>query len=250
MPDEDIQKLVSESALSVTGTVERMGTSTLDQVPADAHTGVILVDRVLHSPTVFAHLAGTRITVQFDSNVAPPNPGERLAVFANGLAYGDTIAVTEVGRVPISEIDARLARVAAQPSQAPLSDLQRQLAGEQFRSHADSADAIVVGRVSALEKAGPLAMSEHDPDWWRATIDVQHVEKGDVPEQQVTVAFPSSQDVRWHTTPKPVAGQDGVWVLHATEGATRDIAPFQLADSEDFRSLQDLDLLRGREVNS
>ena len=102
-------------------------------------------------------------------------------------------------------------------------------------------------RVSASLDAEQIC---DEVDWWRATIDVQHVEKGDVPEQQVTVAFPSSQDVRWHTTPKPVAGQDGVWVLHATEGATRDIAPFQLADSEDFRSLQDLDLLRGMEVNS
>jgi hypothetical protein len=246
MPDDPITALVRQSAISFTGTVEQLGAATLDNVPVDDRTGTVLVDHVLHAPPAFAHLAGSRVTVQFAPGTDPPAPGQRVALFTNGLAFGDTIAVTEVGRLPASDLDSRLISAAANPTVPPLADIESQLAGEQLRSHAASAQAVVVGRVSSLEKAGPPTVSEHDPDWWRATIDVQHVEQGDVSGGQVTVAFPNSNDVRWHTTPKPVAGQTGVWLLHASEGAAQPIAPFMLADSEDFKPLQQLDTLRSQ----
>ena len=244
MPDDPIKALVRQSSISFTGTVEQLGASTLDTVPADDRTGIVLVDHVLHAPPTFAHLAGSRVTVQFAAGTDPPAPGQRVALFTNGLAFGDTIAVSEVGRLPASEVEPGLVSFAANRPVAPVADIESQLAGEDLRSHAAAADAVIVGRVSSLEKAGPVARSEHDPDWWRATIQIQHVEKGNVPGKQVTVAFPNSRDVRWHTAPKPVAGQGGVWLLHASQGAAQEIAPYTLADSEDYKPLQQLDVLR------
>jgi hypothetical protein len=245
VPDDPVTALVRQSSISFTGTVEQLGASTLGAVPANDRTGIVLVDHVLHAPPTFAHLAGSRVTVQFAPGTDPPAPGQRVALFTNGLAFGDTIAVSEVGRLPVSEVEPRVPGFVANPAAAPMADIESQLAGEDLRSHAVAADAVIVGRVSSLEKAGPVARSEHDPDWWRATIDIQHVEKGNVPGKQVAVAFPNSRDVQWHATPKPVAGQGGVWLLHASQGAVQQIAPYTLADSDDFKPLQQLDVIRG-----
>jgi uncharacterized lipoprotein YmbA len=52
-------------------------------------------------------------------------------------------------------------------------------------------------------------------------------------------------DVRWHGVPKPKASSEGVWILHATEGALRDAAPFQLVDEDDYQPVDQLDAIRG-----
>ena len=96
MPDNNITDLLQRSAISFTGTVERLGVSNVPELSTiDDHTGVVLVDRVLHSPPAFAHLAGTQVTVQFSADAGLPAVGQRFAFFANGLVFGADLAVME-----------------------------------------------------------------------------------------------------------------------------------------------------------
>jgi hypothetical protein len=244
MAEDAITTLLRQSAISFTGTVERLGASSVADLPVDSRTGLVHVDQVLHAPDAFAKLAGSTVTVQFASDAEPPAPDERLALFTNATAFGQNLAVAEVGRLPATAVEQRVA-LAAGAGQAPLADLQTRIEADQLREHADGAEAVVVGRVLGLAKAGQPTYSEHDPDYWRATMEVQHVERGNVPAGPLNVLYANSQDVRWRHAPKPRAGQDGMWILHATDGALRELAPFQLVHPEDYRPLQHLEALRG-----
>jgi len=245
MADDDIKRMLAQAPFSFVGTVMHLGAATMADLSVDARTAVVHVDHVLHAPDAFARMEGQRITVQLASDADPPAPGQAFAFFAEGLAFGDSIAVKEVGRLPVESVESHA--TAALQAGAPASafkGLVREMHQENLSRHMREADAVVVGRVVGVDKVGAPAYSEHDPDWWRATIEVFHVERGDVAVGQVGVLFANSLDVRWHRVPKPKAAQGGVWILHRTTGALQDLAPFQLLHPEDYQPTQELDVMR------
>lgn len=244
MPDSDIAGLMRESAISFTGTISRLHASTVAELPVDDRTSVVAVEQVLHAPAAFRNLSGSEVTLQLDESAAIPATGERFAFFANPLIFARTLGLAEVGRLPASEVEPHIASAAAARAPTPLSGVADELETERLREHAADADAVVVGQVVGLAKAGPSGYSEHDPDWWQATIEISHVEKGDVRPGPLPVLYPNSRDTRWFDKPKPHAGQRGVWVLHATAGDRRALAPYELADADDYQPVQHLDRLR------
>jgi hypothetical protein len=60
----------------------------------------------------------------------------------------------------------------------------------------------------------PARISEHDPLWHEAVVNVESVEKGSTRQKQVVVRFPGSNDVRWRNDPKFRPGQQGVFLLN------------------------------------
>ncbi|HZA10090.1 hypothetical protein [Mycobacterium sp.] len=236
--------LVGQAAFSFVGTVERLGAATMEDLPVDERTAVVRVDQVLQAPDAFAQLAGMSVTVQLLPDTEPPEVGSTFVFFANGLVFGAGIALTEIGRLPVEEMEPHIAMAAAAGGAAPLETLQRQVTAARLRAQADSADAIVLARVVGLERASGSPLREHDPDWWRATLHVIHVERGDVQEDsEVKVLYANSLDVRWREAPKPKASQNGLWFLHATEGELAELAPFEIVNSEDLQPVQNLELL-------
>jgi len=247
MPDDEISRLLRQAPLSFVGTLEHLGAATMTGLPVDDRTAVVRVDYVLHSPKSFSTLQGQRLTVQLAADKEPPAVGEAIAIFAEGLAYGDTLAVTEVGRLPVDAVEPRVTRALEAGEPSAFFALQREIEIERLREHADGADAIVVGRVVELKKAVQSGYSEHDPDWWQATLDVRHVERGAVEPGLITVLYANSLDVAWRSAPKPKASQEGLWILHATEGELGKVARFQIVHPEDYQPVQSLDALRHRE---
>lgn len=244
MSDEAISVLLRQTSFSFVGTIEHLGAATMTNIPINERTAVVRVDYVLHAPPAFAGLQGQRITLQLSADKDPPAVGEAAAFFADGLAFGESIAVTEVGRLPVEAVEPHVSAAMAAGQPGAFAALQSQVETQRLREHADSADAVVVGRVTKLEKVLGPAVSEHDPDWWRATLDVYHVEKGQVAPGEVTMLYANSLDVGWRTAPKPKASQGGLWLLHATQGDLRAAAPFVILHPEDFQPTQNLDTLR------
>jgi hypothetical protein len=245
MADEQIKELMRQAPFSFVGTVEHLGGATMAEIPVDDRTAVVRVEQVLHAPEAFTQLEGQRVTVQLSSDVDPPAIGDTEAFFATGLAFGESVAVTEFGRLAVADVAPRMTAAAEAGKARPFDDLAGELDDERIREHAAESDAIVVGKVTGLEKAVASGGSEHDPDWWRATLDVQHVERGDVQPGELAVLYPNSLDVRWYAAPKPRAGEEGVWVLHATEGGLKESAPFQILHYDDLQPVQSLETLRG-----
>jgi len=251
VPEGELDDLIRRSQFVFEATVDEGGRSTVADIPIDDHTVVARVDRVLHSPAALARVTGSQVTVQLLPGSPVPAPGEQAVLFTTTLAFGEGIAVTEVGRTPIdvpgpSIMAAGLAATlpgARAGRSHPVLEASQRLADEGLREHAATVAAVVVGRVSAVEKVGPFVAAEHDPDWWRAIIDVEHAERGDVGER-VQVLFPNSADVAWVRVPKPRPGQHGMWLLHATSGADAELAPYALLDSDDAHPADAIDRLR------
>jgi len=60
----------------------------------------------------------------------------------------------------------------------------------------------------------PKRITEHDPDWQEAIIQVEAGLKGARAGEQVVVRFPGSSDVAWVGTPRFAVGQEGTFLLH------------------------------------
>jgi hypothetical protein len=204
------------------------------------------VDLVLHAPSVFQQMAGQRVTVQFSADADPPEVGEQLAIFAEGLAFGETIAVAEVARVSVREIAPFIRQSAEVGSGQPFAAIERDLKSASLRDHVEQADLVVVGTVLGLEVAAPPGDSEHDPQWWRATIDVRHVVRGRMKPRKLEVLYPNSLDLQWARVPKPKASQDALWILHRTKGDLRELGRYQILHPEDRQPVAALDAIEGR----
>ena len=111
-------------------------------------------------------------------------------------------------------------------------------------AHAEDADLVVAARVVRLEAAAVPALEEHDPHWWVARLLVERTERGDDRTGVLDVLYPNSTDVRWYRVPKPLAGQEGLWFLHASDRELADLASFQLRHPEDHQSAAGVDVLR------
>ncbi|MCW3054716.1 MAG: hypothetical protein JWN14_3886 [Chthonomonadales bacterium] len=245
MSDSTITNLLQQAPFSFVGTVEHLNAGTMSNIPIDERTAVVHVVHVLHSPPAFATLEGQRITVQLSADIVPPAVGDSAAFFAQGVTFGESIVVAEIGRLKVEDVMGPVTASLAVGGSGGFEALLEQAADQATKAHADTADAIVVGRVVSLSRAFGAVASEHDPDWWKATLDVFHVEKGDVSPGEVVVLYANSLDVRWRTAPKPKASQGGLWLLHATEGDLKTAAPFVLLHPEDFQPTQELETIRG-----
>jgi len=242
---DEIKRLLERAPFSFVGTVLHLGAATMTDIPMYEHTGVVQVDHVLHAPDEFTRLAGHRITVQFSPDNELPAVGQTFAFFAEGLAFGESIAVAEIGRLPVESVEPNMSfAVASGAPASAFTALLNELQNDKLREHMQQADAVVIGRVVKIEKAGSSTPSEHDPDWWRATIDVYHVESGSVQSGNLDVLFANSLDIRWYRAPKPRAAQGGVWILHNTPSDLQALARFHIIHPEDYQATQQMDVLR------
>lgn len=246
--DDVMSNLLSQAGVSFVGTVERIGAATLPDIPVNDHTAIVRVDRVLDVPASLSHLATQQVTVLLASDAAPVAVGQQFAFFTNTAVLGASLAVTEVGRLPASQVQPHTAAViGAASTEQPLARIRRQMQASELRAHAGAAEVIVVGRVIRLEQVGDERYSEHAPHYWRATLQVQHIEKwlpGSSAGPEVTFIYPASTDVTWVGVPKPQPRQQGMWILHATSGADARLAPFALLHGDDYRSVQHLETIR------
>ncbi|MEU5599631.1 hypothetical protein [Streptomyces sp. NPDC020298] len=248
MPDT-VTELFDKSDLIFEGTVTHLGESRVASVPADEHTAVVRVSQVLHAKDAFARLAGSEVTVRLTDDRDPPAVGETDAFFTGGAVYGEGLVVQEIGRLPTDDVRQHVEHAATLGERMPLSDLERTRQNNTLLSHAEQAAAVVVGIVVGQEQLGAehtadTPVTEHDPDWWLAHINVVHVERGDVSEGPLDVLYSNSRDIHWHTAPAPEASQEGMFLLHATEGDLAEVARFQIRDRHDVQPVHRLETMQ------
>jgi len=89
---------------------------------------------------------------------------------------------------------------------------------------------VVAIRASAEAGQPSQRISEHDPDWRIAEVQVDQVHRGSHAGKTAEVRFPSSHDVMWHYAPKLHAGNEGLFILHKAKKVR---AAARLAPTED-----------------
>ncbi len=253
MPDAiPMKEETGHAAFVVTGKIIKKKAATMPDIASD-DTLILEIETVLKAPAMFAALAGHQITVRF-AKLPDLNEGTVITVYANGWIFGETVAVEAVDYTEASNKKEVVAKVSSQiTSEADAS----------LKERVDSAQVAVVGKVVKVEKkeddkpavahamnaAQPQTtqISEHDPNWHQATIQVDEVLKG-AEAKEMKVLFPRSDDVRWYRVQKFQEGQQGIWLLQNSKNQNqKGIPPKILAaippNQEAFTSLHANDFL-------
>jgi len=206
------------------GTVKKLKAALMKSVPVDAHTAIVHVEQVLEAPANLRHLAGTDITVQLLERVKA-SVGQAFVFHAAGWIFGDSVAVRAVTQESVQRAHA--------PLLARGGDPVAHRADRELQHRVNDADLVVSGTVVAVKlpegseppvraargsvDVAAKPVSEHDPKWREAVVQVADVHKGEHTADKVSVLFPSSQDVRWYKAPKFHAGQQGYFVLQKSK---------------------------------
>jgi len=214
----NVDELIARAPFVFRGTVESLGEATTAAVAATDLTATVRVNEVVRAPQALRRYAGQLVTVELSTGEGA-QAGASFMFFTRPKLFADTLVVTELGRQPI-------AAAAAAAGAADARDALARVATAALTARLQAADAVIAGRVavvrpSTLAAATPemqRPISEHDPQWSEAVVEVTSVVSGTVsPDAPVTVLFPASIDVAWYQAPKYAAGQSGVFLLHSEQ---------------------------------
>jgi hypothetical protein len=231
-----VADLVRQSSFIFAGTVRKLNSSTVPVVPASEGTVVVRVDEVLHNAGVLTDILGKDITVQ----LATPRSikeGEKAVFFSTVATYGDSVAVRELAHLGIE-------RQGTGPLRTQVDEALRRMPDERLQKRIEQAALIVAGTVILARPSGGTGQrvppSEHDPEWWEATVRVQSVVKGQAPATDLVILFPHSDDVRWFASPKFKEGQQGVFLLHRTDNEQLRARGYTALDALDYQPMEQL----------
>ncbi len=114
------------------------------------------------------------------------------------------------------------------------------------RARLAQADVVASGVVSATSRvaAARPPLSHHGPDWWRATVNVETVEKGDVAAKTMTVLFANSMDLAWSRSPKLKSGDRCVLLLQSRDHFGRPVPERAVVDPLDVQPIGELEHVR------
>jgi hypothetical protein len=209
MANQSVQRAAETAGLVFVGTVDRANASAVAAAPADEHTAIVRIERIVRAPQVLGLVPGKTLTLR--SSNGPPREGERALFVADPWLYAESVAVLERARIPLNGGTVEEAKAMDEDLSAiELAPL---------RARVREADVVVVGSVAKL---GPLERkqhpdSEHDPMWWQAEITVETPLKGRAPAKTVKLVFPTSTDVVWYGWPRPTPNQSAVFLLHKSD---------------------------------
>jgi hypothetical protein len=202
-----LDDLVDRSGFIFTGIVRRTAAATMPRVTTSDRTAVVQVQEVLRVPRVLGDYTEKQVTVLLQKATSAKR-GERTVFFTTSWMFGEGLAVTEVGTMkPEDGLRGRIA------------DAEARLADRALQARIERASVIVTGKVlrtRPLEKKTRF-VSEHDPKWWEASVEIESIEKGRHKEDTIPVLFPSSDDEMWIDSPKFREGQEGVWILQRNQ---------------------------------
>lgn len=146
--------------------------------------------------------------------------------------------VWTIAAVGISE-----GRSSMTPGNPADEEQQNQSADSALAQRLAQAEAVISGTVTAITAAPakrPPFLSQHDPDWWQATVAVESVEKGNVAGKTATIFFANSSDVAWYKAPKLAKGDHGVWLLQNKDSFGKPTPGPAVIDPLDSRPVSEL----------
>ncbi len=217
-------EILQQSDMIFVGTVRQLGAVATKDVPAADDTAVVMVDRIV-TPGDWSPLRGFEgrsVTVRLGGRDRPA-AGSSAMFYTRLWVLGQGLALIELAheKLEAGAGDAAVADAAARTRSYLRTEEDRNL-----KARMERAALIVSGEVSAVRKldsAGgadmPRRLSEHDPQWREAVIEVRDVIKGPGGNamSEVAVRFPGSIDVMWASAPKFQVGQEGIFILMAEE---------------------------------
>lgn len=206
-PSTNSESMIRQSTYIFEGQVEKLHASNLKILSATDRTALVRVQRILLAPPSMGNFTGQVITVEL-TEPDGLKAGERAVFFTNGWLYGENLAVKEAGHMSTERIESLTKTI---------DEVQGKISDEKIQERIRLAAAVIVGKVAAtrpLKKEGKMgSVSEHDPDWQVAEIEVESSMKATPSKSTVAVIYPNSTDVMWYAAPRFQRGQEGIWIL-------------------------------------
>ncbi len=216
-PEESVLK---EAEIVLVGTV--VGPATLEgAVTAKGEAVTVKVEKFLRpeAPSMIYSFEGGNVTVQL-REPGSLGPGDSATFYTRLGSMGRGLTVIELAHILIPDLGAMEERVMA--AAAATESALAGLSNSELRARIQQADVVLLGRVTAIrempaaalatEKQGPL--SEHDPMWQQAVVEVQERIKGLEGEtRRISVRFAASTDIRWFRSPKLTVGEERIFML-------------------------------------
>ena len=210
----DKQTIVAgQSSIVFSGTVSQLAATSFADVPKSAQTIVVRVDSVLKKPSAVSLKRGDNVTVEVKDPSAFQE-GTHATFYTDGWIFGSGVAVKEVAHAigPPGGERTQPASAGAQPQEQNDQELLDKL---------NSSDYVVIGRVTEVHRwtvpksASPYRITEHDPDWHEAVVEIKSVLKGGkIKGNKMIVRFPARNDVAWARSPKFEKNQRGIFCLN------------------------------------
>jgi hypothetical protein len=242
------------------GTIDALQAVTLPSLTPSPNTSVVAVERVLRKPEAITLDQGDKVTVLTEGG-APLQKGMHALFFTDGWIFGESLAVRVLSWEPVSSVRAGAGAGAAEDAKVTAQIQQIQASADKdIQSAIESADIVIVGRVKRIQPPSVAALAperqmvtEHNPDWQEAIIEVQSALKGAAGAAEVVVRFPASMDVMWAGYPKLKEGQEGTFLLHqdrlsASPTATlegRAVTAYMVISSKHVLSSGDSERIKG-----
>jgi hypothetical protein len=241
-----VQELTDRSGFVFEGAVRRVGATTTPGLKAAPDMAVVHVIRVLKGPSALAGFAGREITVQLHEHETV-REGLRAVFFANGLLFGEGLAVREVGRLHRSgpEVEREVEEAIRHAGEEDLLDRLR-------RAELVVSGVAIETRRHESESEARARMSEHDPDWWECVIEVESVEKGRLKSAEkaksaarlAVTLFAKSTDLAWYRSPKFEKGSEGIWLMQRLELRGKPVPGLVTTHTLDFQPRSELERIR------
>ncbi len=227
-PVKPVAEFMPQSEFVFAGTIRQIHTSTINAEDV-SRLAVVSVDKILSATAPFKAKKGELITVQL-ADPRSAKMGHQRIFFTRSWHFGSSIGVIEVGQVEavtpetVKKVEAEITRV------------QEQQAEQKLLAQLKRAEVIVSGRVIRVRKSDiPPGLTEHDPNWHEADIQVEKVLKGNFDKDTVTIIFSKSNDVIWYKAPKFQPEMEGVWLLRSIEFAGERLRYPAAVDPDSFR---------------
>lgn len=210
---QDLARLVLEAPLIFRGTVVGAASTALPLPMPNGRVFRVRVDQTVRGADSVGDFAGQEVVL-----VRTTDAERKEAIFfVRPFAYGKTLAAEVIGEL---DVPADTKGFAAQ-----VARIEQQDADARLLARAASADAVIVGRVLAVEPVrGERGLpSEHDPEWVVAQVAVVRAIRGQPKARTcgqgscVEVAFAQSKDIRWFRAPKLAPGQEAVFLLRPAQ---------------------------------
>ena len=210
--------LARQSSIVFSGTVSKIGATSFDDVPKSAQTLVVRVDSILKKPSAVSLRKGDDVTVEVKDPSAFQE-GTHATFYTDGWIFGSGVAVKELGH-EIGPGVSGTTKTGGTDEKAH-GQGQEQISDQELRDRLNAAGFVIVGRVTDVHRwnvpkyAAPYRVTEHDPDWHEAVVEIQSVLKGGkVKGNKIVVRFPQRNDVAWVHSPKFEKNQQGIFCLN------------------------------------
>jgi hypothetical protein len=210
--------LARQSSIVFSGTVSKIAATSFADVPKSAQTLVVRVDSIVKKPSAVSLKKGDDVTVEVkDPSVF--QEGTHATFYTDGWIFGSGVAVKELGHEIGPGVSGTTKAVGA--DEKAHGQGQEQISDQELRDRLNAADFVIMGRVTDVHRwkvpkyATPYRVTEHDPDWHEAIVEIQSVLKGGkVKGNKVIVRFPQRNDVAWVHSPKFEKNQQGIFCLN------------------------------------